>query len=114
VNGVTTIAFDGANRYQIAAQLGEAEARIEHALGKYPSLDTSMRMNERVGRCRLFAGQNVVAMTTVVDLTRQLSNLRLEVQRLVATNTPVRVPASAPHTTTLQPPPRTEVPRRGM
>jgi len=32
---------------------------------------------------RVILRENVVVLTTVVDLTRQLSNLRFEVQRLV-------------------------------
>ncbi len=39
-------------------------------------------MNERVGRTCLFTGMSVVVLTTLVDLTRQLSNVREGLQRI--------------------------------
>jgi hypothetical protein len=48
----------------------------------------SDRVGDQIGRSRPLAGESVVVLTTLVDLTRQLSNLRFEVQRLVDTNSP--------------------------
>src|SRR5665647_3845388 len=52
------------------------------------------RLN-RGDRLRQEAGERPTTSISVVDLTRQLSNLRLEVQRLVATTSVAR--ASEPH-----------------
>src|SRR5665647_2042834 len=52
------------------------------------------RLN-RGDRLRQEAGERPTTSISVVDLTRQLSNLRLEVQRMVDTNSVAR--ASEPH-----------------